>query len=158
MYKKYCSICTRIITLFSAHWLEHLIKLYVIQWFILTRVLSKIRTIFAQDVWFHFCASQRTHKDYFQNESLVILVCVQEKFWSDLKKTKLIKRGLWKMKMLPSSQHAQFMYFKTSWQFNFQIRRQARLRREYLYRKAIEDRDKTILEKKQKLKQVLDGK
>lgn len=36
------------------------------------------------------------------------------------------------------------------------IRRQARLRREYLYRKAIEDRDKTILEKKQKLKQVLD--
>lgn len=38
-----------------------------------------------------------------------------------------------------------------------QLRRQARLRREYIYRKSIEDRDRTILEKKQKLKNALDG-
>jgi len=39
----------------------------------------------------------------------------------------------------------------------FQIRRQARLRREYIYRKSIEDRERTIQEKKQKLKHSLDG-
>lgn len=38
-----------------------------------------------------------------------------------------------------------------------QLRRQARLRREYIYRKSIEDRERTILEKKQKLKNALDG-
>ncbi|XP_045164763.1 U3 small nucleolar ribonucleoprotein protein IMP4-like [Mercenaria mercenaria] len=36
------------------------------------------------------------------------------------------------------------------------IRRQARLRREYIYRKSIEDRERTILEKKQRLKSALD--
>lgn len=36
------------------------------------------------------------------------------------------------------------------------IRRQARLRREYIYRKSIEDRERTILEKKQRLKTALD--
>lgn len=36
------------------------------------------------------------------------------------------------------------------------LRRQARERREYLYRKSIEDRQKTIAEKKEKLKRALD--
>ncbi|CAM1324048.1 IMP4 (predicted) [Pycnogonum litorale] len=36
------------------------------------------------------------------------------------------------------------------------LRRQARLRREYLYRKSIEDREKSIAEKKAKLKKALD--
>lgn len=36
------------------------------------------------------------------------------------------------------------------------LRRQARLRREYIYRKSIEDRDRTIVEKKQKIKRALD--
>ncbi|XP_074654562.1 U3 small nucleolar ribonucleoprotein IMP4-like [Tubulanus polymorphus] len=36
------------------------------------------------------------------------------------------------------------------------LRRQARLRREYIYRKSIEDRDRTIAEKKQKLKNAID--
>lgn len=36
------------------------------------------------------------------------------------------------------------------------LRRQARLRREYIYRKSIEDRERTILEKKQRLKSALD--
>jgi len=36
------------------------------------------------------------------------------------------------------------------------IRRQARLRREYIYRKSIEDRERTIVEKKQKIKRALD--
>uniref|UniRef100_W5NAR6 IMP U3 small nucleolar ribonucleoprotein 4 n=1 Tax=Lepisosteus oculatus TaxID=7918 RepID=W5NAR6_LEPOC len=36
------------------------------------------------------------------------------------------------------------------------LRRQARLRREYLYRKELEDRARTIDEKKQRLKQALD--
>ncbi|XP_076102144.1 U3 small nucleolar ribonucleoprotein IMP4-like [Mytilus galloprovincialis] len=36
------------------------------------------------------------------------------------------------------------------------LKRQARLRREYIYRKSIEDRERTILEKKQKLKNALD--
>ncbi|XP_035677141.1 U3 small nucleolar ribonucleoprotein protein IMP4-like [Branchiostoma floridae] len=37
-----------------------------------------------------------------------------------------------------------------------QLRRQARLRREYLYRKSIEDKEKTIQERKQRLKRALD--
>ncbi|KAK3101303.1 hypothetical protein FSP39_002538 [Pinctada imbricata] len=37
------------------------------------------------------------------------------------------------------------------------LRRQARLRREYIYRKSIEDRERTILEKKQRLKSALDS-
>jgi U3 small nucleolar ribonucleoprotein protein IMP4 len=36
------------------------------------------------------------------------------------------------------------------------IRRQARLRREYIYRKNIEDRERTIQEKKEKIKKALD--
>lgn len=36
------------------------------------------------------------------------------------------------------------------------LRRQARLRREYVYRKAIEQRERTIQEKKQKIKHALD--
>lgn len=39
----------------------------------------------------------------------------------------------------------------------FQLRREVRLRREYLYRKAQEDRLRTIEEKKQKLEGALDG-
>lgn len=38
-----------------------------------------------------------------------------------------------------------------------QLRREVRLRREYLYRKAQEDRLRTIEEKKQKLEGALDG-
>ncbi|CAH1265372.1 IMP4 [Branchiostoma lanceolatum] len=37
------------------------------------------------------------------------------------------------------------------------LRRQARLRREYLYRKSIEDKEKTIQERKQRLKRALDA-
>lgn len=36
------------------------------------------------------------------------------------------------------------------------LRRQARLRREYLYRKSIEDRERTIAEKKQRLKRAVE--
>ena len=38
-----------------------------------------------------------------------------------------------------------------------QLRREARLRREYLYRKSIEDRERTILERKRKVKEALEG-
>lgn len=38
-----------------------------------------------------------------------------------------------------------------------QLRREVRLRKEYLYRKAQEDRQRSIEEKKQKLKSALDG-
>lgn len=38
-----------------------------------------------------------------------------------------------------------------------QIRRQTRLRREYLYRKALEDKEKSIHERKRKIKEALDG-
>ncbi len=37
------------------------------------------------------------------------------------------------------------------------LRRQARLRREYIYRKTIEQRQKTIEDKKTRLKQAIDG-
>lgn len=37
------------------------------------------------------------------------------------------------------------------------LRRQARLRREYIYKKSIEQRQKTIEEKKTRLKQAIDG-
>ena len=37
------------------------------------------------------------------------------------------------------------------------LRRQARLRREYIYRKSIEQRQKTIDEKKKRLKEAIDG-
>ena len=40
----------------------------------------------------------------------------------------------------------------------FQIRRQARLRREYLYRKGVEERQRAIQDKKDRLKKALDGK
>ena len=40
---------------------------------------------------------------------------------------------------------------------DLQLRREARLRREYLYRKSIEDREKTILERKRKVKEALEG-
>lgn len=36
------------------------------------------------------------------------------------------------------------------------LRRQVRLRKEYLYRKSLEDQERTILEKKKKLKRALD--
>lgn len=36
------------------------------------------------------------------------------------------------------------------------LRRQARLRREYLYRKAVEDKHKQLVEKKNRLKKSLD--
>lgn len=36
------------------------------------------------------------------------------------------------------------------------LRRQARLRREYLYRKSVEDRHKNLQEKKERLKRSLD--
>ena len=38
-----------------------------------------------------------------------------------------------------------------------QIRRQARLRREFLYRKGVEERQKAIQDKKDRLKKALDG-
>ena len=37
------------------------------------------------------------------------------------------------------------------------LRRQARLRREYIYRKSVEQRQKTIEDKKKRLKQAIDG-
>ena len=37
------------------------------------------------------------------------------------------------------------------------LRRQARLRREYIYKKSIEQRQKTIEDKKKRLKQAIDG-
>jgi len=37
------------------------------------------------------------------------------------------------------------------------LRRQARLRREYIYKKTIEQRQKTIEDKKNRLKQAIDG-
>ena len=37
------------------------------------------------------------------------------------------------------------------------LRRQARLRREYIYRKTIEQRQKTIEDRKKRLKQAIDG-
>ena len=37
------------------------------------------------------------------------------------------------------------------------LRRQARLRREYIYKKSIEQRQKTIEDKKSRLKQAIDG-
>ncbi|CAI8003964.1 U3 small nucleolar ribonucleoprotein protein IMP4, partial [Geodia barretti] len=38
-----------------------------------------------------------------------------------------------------------------------QLRRQARLRREYLYRKSLEDKERSILERKRKLRDALEG-
>ena len=40
---------------------------------------------------------------------------------------------------------------------SLQLRRQARQRREFIYKKSIEERDRTIAEKKQKLKRAVDG-
>jgi U3 small nucleolar ribonucleoprotein protein IMP4 len=37
------------------------------------------------------------------------------------------------------------------------LRRQARLRREYIFKKTIEQRQKTIEDKKKRLKQAIDG-
>lgn len=39
-----------------------------------------------------------------------------------------------------------------------QLRRQIRLRREYIYRKSIEDKERTIQEKKRRLQQSIDSK
>ena len=39
-----------------------------------------------------------------------------------------------------------------------QLRRQARERREYLYRKSLEDKERTIYERKRKIQSALDGK
>lgn len=41
--------------------------------------------------------------------------------------------------------------------FNMQLRRQTRLRRDYLYRKSQEQQIHSIYEKKQKLKEVISG-
>ncbi len=38
-----------------------------------------------------------------------------------------------------------------------QLRRQARLRREYLYRKGLEERERAIQERKDKLKKAVQG-
>ena len=38
-----------------------------------------------------------------------------------------------------------------------QLRRQARLRREYLYRKSVEDQERTILERKRKIQTAIEG-
>ena len=46
---------------------------------------------------------------------------------------------------------------KNLYHSKFQIRRQARLRREYLYRKGVEERQKAIQDKKDRLKRALDG-
>jgi U3 small nucleolar ribonucleoprotein protein IMP4 len=37
------------------------------------------------------------------------------------------------------------------------LRRQARLRREYLYRKSLEDKEKTILERKRKIQESIES-
>ena len=42
-------------------------------------------------------------------------------------------------------------------QFYHQLRRQARLRREYLYRKGVEERERAIQDKKDRLKRALDN-
>lgn len=42
--------------------------------------------------------------------------------------------------------------------FHKQLRRQARLRREYLYRKSTEDKERVTYERKKKLKTALEGK
>ena len=41
--------------------------------------------------------------------------------------------------------------------YDGQLRRQARLRREYLYRKSIEDQERTILERKRKIQAAIEG-
>ncbi|XP_064155676.1 U3 small nucleolar ribonucleoprotein protein IMP4 isoform X1 [Anguilla rostrata] len=43
-----------------------------------------------------------------------------------------------------------------TWNSDLNLRREARLRREYLYRKALEDRQRAVEEKKEKLKSALD--
>ena len=40
----------------------------------------------------------------------------------------------------------------------FQLRRQARLRREYIYRKSVEDKERSIQEKKDRIKHALESK
>lgn len=40
---------------------------------------------------------------------------------------------------------------------NLQIRRQQRIRREYLYRKALEEQKRAVTDKKELLKKSLDG-
>ena len=50
-----------------------------------------------------------------------------------------------------------FFMMKNLYHSKFQIRRQARLRREYLYRKGVEERQKAIQDKKDRLKRALDG-
>ena len=39
-----------------------------------------------------------------------------------------------------------------------QLRRQARLRREYLYRKSVEDKERSVLERKRKIQDSITGK
>ena len=46
-----------------------------------------------------------------------------------------------------------------SWRYIcfMQLRRQARLRREYLYRKSQEDKERSVLERKRKLRDAVEG-
>ncbi len=39
----------------------------------------------------------------------------------------------------------------------FQLRRESRLRREFIYRKGVEERNKSIHDKKERLKRAIDG-
>ena len=56
---------------------------------------------------------------------------------------------------LPHSEEINLDFFTT--QFYHQLRRQARLRREYLYRKGVEERERAIQDKKDRLKRALDN-
>ena len=40
---------------------------------------------------------------------------------------------------------------------NFQLRRQARQRREFIYKRSIEERDRAIQDKRQKIKHSIEG-
>ena len=50
-----------------------------------------------------------------------------------------------------------YMYITLTYLMCLQLRRQARLRREYLYRKSVEDQERTILERKRKIQMAIEG-
>ena len=50
-----------------------------------------------------------------------------------------------------------YMYTTLIYGMCLQLRRQARLRREYLYRKSVEDQQRTILERKRKIQTAIEG-
>ena len=50
-----------------------------------------------------------------------------------------------------------YTYITLTYGMCLQLRRQARLRREYLYRKSVEDQERTILERKRKIQTAIEG-